>query len=182
MINLLPDEVKHDIRAARMNVVLLRYNVMAVLSMVVLGVFCLTFYLLLQSSQSQAYTDTDKNNSVAAKYSDIRKEAEIYKNNLTIAKSIFSNVTNYTEIIKKITTLVPSGVVFDSLNLSDSTFGQQSSFSVHATSYEAALRLKDNFQNSGFFTNVSFQNLSKTSDDKYGVSVVISAKLNKVGI
>lgn len=185
MINLLPEEIKHDMTAARMNVVLLRYNIMVLVSIAVLGIFCLTFYFILSTSQATAYNTSSTNSAKAATYAKVRKEAESYKNNLSIAKSIFSNVTSYTDIINSITKLVPDDVVLDSLNLSDSTFGQQSSFSAHASSYSAATQLKENFQLSGLFSNVYFQNLTvgdSSPDNKYPVSVVISAKLNKVGM
>lgn len=157
MINLLPDEVKRDMNAARMNVVLLRYNIMVLIAVIILGLFCLAFYFILHTSQTVAVSTSNSNNSKAASYADVRKEAENYKSNLAVAKSIFSNVISYTDILNAITKLVPDGVVLDSLNLSDSTFGQQSSFAAHAQSYAAATKLKENFQSSKLFSNVYFQ-------------------------
>lgn len=183
MINLLPDEVKTDMSAARMNVVLLRYNIVVLASIAVLALFCLTFFLILKNSQTVAVSTKNDNSGKAASYANVRKEAEEYRNNLTVAKSIFASAITYTEILNSITKLIPSGVVLDSLNISDSTFGQQNSFSAHAKSYVAATKLKENFQSSKLFSNVYFQSLTASnspSDSSYPVSVVISAKLNRI--
>ncbi|USN96799.1 MAG: PilN domain-containing protein [Candidatus Nomurabacteria bacterium] len=183
MINLLPDEEKRNIRAGRMNVVLLRYNFMVLVAIGVLVLFSAMFYFILHATQSGAVSTSTDNSSKASNYASVRQQATNYKNNLAVAKTIFSNAVSYTSIVNSITKLVPSGVVLDSLNLSDSTFGQQSSFSAHARNYADATKLKANFQSSKLFSNVFFQALTDgggSPDGNYPVSFVISAKLNRV--
>ena len=185
MINLLPDEEKRNIRAGRMNVVLLRYNIMILVAIIILVLFSVMFWVVLHATQSAAVSTSNENNSEASSYTNVRQDAVNYTKNLAVAKTIFSNAIGYTDIINSITKLVPSGVVMDSLNLSDSTFGQQSSFSAHARNYESATKLKENFQSSKLFSNVFFQALTvggSSPDIKYPVSFVISAKLNKVDV
>lgn len=185
MINLLPDEIKRDMGAARMNIVLLRYNVMVLSGVVIMSLFCLTFYFVLSTNQSTYLSTSNSNKNKAADYESVRKAAEAYKNNLLIAKSIFASAVSYTDVINSITKLIPDGVVLDSLNLSESTFGQQNSFSAHAKTYASAAKLKQNFQSSDLFSNVYFQNLTVSSDDSgsaYPVSIVISAILNKASL
>lgn len=189
MINLLPTEVKRDIRAARMNIVLLHYIFVVIGAMVILALFCLTFYVILRGSQTNAVSTNKDNSAKAASYASIRKEADNYRNNLTIANKIFANSTSYTDIIVAITKLIPDGVVLDGLTLNSTTLGQQTSFSAHAKTYDDANKLKENFQDPklshGLFSNVYFQNLSANPDsgsDSYPIAIVLSAKLNKVDV
>ncbi len=195
MINLLPDEAKRDIRAARMNVVLLRYNLLTLVAAVVMVGFCLVFYFILHSNQSSA-VDTSHDNSIkAASYEDTRKKADEYRKNLSIASQIIDNGVSYTNLVFAITKLIPDGVILNGLNLTTATIGQQISFTAQAVSYDAAAELKSNFQGEvdskekPLFTNVYFQSLSNnaggessSSGNPYPITVTISAKLNKAAL
>ncbi|MDB5176673.1 MAG: hypothetical protein JWN75_341 [Candidatus Saccharibacteria bacterium] len=186
MINLLPDDTKRDIRAARMNVVLVRYMLLTLGALAALVAFCGLFFVILQTTQSKAVTTNVDNGTKAASFSAVRKSADEYRNNLSVASKILDNSVNYTSVIFEITKLLPSGVILDNLTLTAADFGQQTSFSVHAKSYDKATELKKNFQDSKLFTNVFFQNLTdgtstdSKSTNKYPIAVTISAKLNKV--
>jgi hypothetical protein len=182
MINLLPDDTKRDIRAARMNVVLIRYVLFTFCILASIIGFCLLFYVMLHAAQDRAVSTSEVNTVKAADLSNVRKAADEYKNNLTIAGTILDNGVNYTSVIFTITKLLPSGVVLDSINLSAADLGQQTSFSAHAKTYDKAKELKQNFQDSKLFTNVYFQNLtdSGVATNTYPIAVTISAKLNKV--
>lgn len=185
MINLLPDESKRDIRAARMNVILLRYNIIVIGAMVLLALFCLAFYVILHTSQSNALSTNQSNTTKAMSYTKVRQEANEYESDLAVASKILSSSTSYTNIITSITKLVPSGVILDAITLNSLTIGQQTSFTAHAMTYDDATQLKTNFQKSNLFSNVYFQNLSSNPQvggqgSPYPVAVVLSAKLNKV--
>ena len=186
MINLLPDETKRDIRAARMNVVLVRYVLLTLCALLLLAAFCGLFYFILHETQSKAMTTSVDNNAKATSYGNVRKAADEYRNNLSIASKILNNSVNYTSVIFEITKLLPKGVTLDSLNLTAADFGQQTSFSARAKSYDKATELKKNFEGSKIFTNVYFQNLtdsnasSSSGTNPYPIAITISAKLNKV--
>lgn len=184
MINLLPEEMKKDIKAARMNVVLLRYNIITAIAIGLLGVFCAFFYLMMGMSQSSAVTKTSDNSAKAASYAQVRQEADTYRANLTIAKSILSNSVNYTSVVFAITNQLPKNVVLDNLTLRAADFGQQITFAAKAKSYADATALKESFQNSKIFSNVYLENLidagSTGQSSTYPISVTISVKLNKV--
>lgn len=184
MINLLPDDTKRDIRAARMNVVLLRYNMLTIAAIGLLLVICLFFYVILGVNQSSSVSKTTDNSAKAKSFDSVRKEAEEYSSNLSIANKILNNGVNYTNIIFAITELLPDGVVLDSINLNASDFGRQTTFAAHAKTKEKALELKENFQKSSVFSNVYFENVTDSSAEQqpvpYPISVTVSAKLEKV--
>jgi len=184
MINLLPDDYKKDIRTARANVVLLRYNILMLVSVAVLVVICIAFYFILTISQASAVSRNTENSSKASSFQEVRTAADEYRSNLSVANSVLSNSVNYTTVIFEITKLLPSGVVLDTISLSASDFGKQMVFATHAKSYSHATQLKESFQSSKLFSNVYFQNITDTSspdsNEAYPVAVTLSAQLNKV--
>lgn len=185
MINLLPDERKRDIQAARMNVVLLRYNLLFLSALGFLIIVCLLFYVILQSSQSNAVNTSNDNSSKAASYAEVRTSADEYRNNLSIASKILDSSVNYTAVVFAITELLPDGVVLDNVNIDASHFGKQTTFSAHAKTYAKATELKERFQKAeSLFSNVYFENLTDNgvasgsqTPPGYPIAVTISAKL-----
>ncbi len=183
MINLLPNKTKQEIRAARMNVLLLQYNVFTILSLLALVGLYFAFFLFLNVSQESAIATSDKNEAKAKDLISIQKEADEYKENLSTAKKIFEKSTNYTNVVIAITKLVPAGVLLDAITVKDSDIGTPVQFSAHAASAEKAALLKESFQNSELFSNVFLQNISNANESSstgYPVTFTISAQMNKV--
>lgn len=183
MINLLPDDQKRNIQAARMNVVLLRYVFITASAIALLAVICLLFYFALASIKANALSKTTDNSLKAASYNSVRKQADEYKSNLSIANKVLSNSVDYTSVVFAITSLLPPGVVLDNLSLKAADFGQQTTISARAKSYDAATKLKESFQNSKLFSNVYLQSLTDASgpdQNAYPISVTVSVKINKV--
>lgn len=183
MINLLPEDTKQDLRAARANVALLRYNFITLIAIGVLAIFCGLFYFFLGISQSAAASKSSDNTAKAASYAEVRKQAEEYRSNLAIANQVLGSGVNYTSVIFSISELVPKGVILDNLTINAANFGQQTTFSAKAKTYADATKLKESFQKSPLFSNVFLQSVSDTSGGEttgpYPVSVMLSAKLNK---
>lgn len=183
MINLLPEQNKQQIRAARMNVILLRYNFFVLIVIGVLCAICIFFYIFLHNTQSNAISKSSENNQKATTYAKTRVAADEYRNNLSTASKILSNEVNYTNVIFTITKLLPSGVVLDGLSINPTDFGKQLSFSAHAKSVDKSKELKHNFEESTMFSNVYLQNVTDNSaggaGSSYPIAVTISAKLNE---
>lgn len=185
MINLLPEENKRDIRAARTNVILLRYNFLTLAGLALLIAICAAFYLMLNISRSAAEAKKNEGLAVVAQYADTKKAADDYKNNLTTARTVLDKSVNYTSVIMSITKLLPTGVILESLSLGSSDFGKQITFDARTKSYEQAMKLKENFQGSQLVSNVYFQsiideNASTSGNTDYPYTVSLNATLNKV--
>lgn len=184
MINLLPDDTKQSIRAARMNVILLRYNVFFLIAIGLLLAICLSFYVVLSISLSMANEKSQENLAKAASFSDVRKEAEEYKSNLAIANKILGTSVSYTTNVFELTKLLPTGVRLDDVAFNASDFGKEISISAHAKGYAQATKLKENFQNTTLLSNAYFQSVTEEAaangeQSEYPVSVIIRAQLNK---
>lgn len=191
MINLLPEDRKREIRAARANVLLLRYNFLAVGVVAALALLCAGTYVILQNNKQNALATISANEQKTSTLADVRKAADEYRQNLTLAGKIIDNGVSYTDIVIGITKLMPAGAVLDGLALGGAgtapaqanatAAAQQIVFQAQAKDYAAAEKLKQNFQSSPLFSNVYFQGLSDdtaTNKSKYPVKVTMSAKLN----
>lgn len=184
MINLLPDDRKKDIRTARSNVILLRYNFILVAVLIAICTIYALLYLGLTRNQSEATTNKGENEKLASAYSKARVESEEYSRNLATARTILDNTIAYTSLISAITESVPSGVVLDTLSLKAESIGQPTVFSARAKSYAKAIELKERFQKSKVFSNVFLQSVQEGSDgggssSGYPYSVTISATINR---
>ncbi len=170
MINLLPDDVKKDIGAARMNVILLRYNLFALMAAGILVGMCVMFFVFLNFSQSSAVASSDENQAKVAQLNEVVTQANAYKQDLATAKQVFDQSINFSEIVFAIAKLVPKGVVLSDISLETSQFDSPITFSAYATDYDEATQLKENFQESSLFTDVYLQNLSDSRNASSGGS------------
>lgn len=186
MINLLPDEQKRDIRAARTNVILARYNLVTALAVCLFLAFWWLFHILLQTNEQRALSLSQDNSQKAAALGNVRSAADAYRKNLTTASQVLNGSVSYTDIIIAITKLLPQGVILDNLTLSPTNLTQPTQFQAHVASYDVAEKLKQSFEDSKLFKNVFFVSLTSSqssgSAQKYPVSVTMSAQLEPQGL
>lgn len=186
MINLLPYEQKREIEAARMNTILLSYNFLTLIALGLMVAVCVLFYLILNNAQSNASNISSDSVKKAASYENVKRDADDYRENLSLAKLILDKSVNYTSVIMTITKLLPDGVVLDAIELNAANFGQQTTFTGHAKTYAQATELKANFQKSSMFSNVFLQSLTDDNNSggsatsSYPILITISANLKKV--
>jgi len=180
MINLLPDNAKKELRAARTNVRLGNYLVMLGIGLVFLGGLCFAVYLALDGEKSSAEAIINSNRTKSTSFGSVEEQGNTLRTSLSTAKTILDQEVLYSKVLTGIAALTPSGVVIDGLNLAPTTFGTPLSLQVFAISNEAALSLKDKFQSSPLFSSVSFQSLtSSTVSGAYPVSATMSVVINK---
>lgn len=183
MINLLPEDHKNELRAARTNVTLLRYNIFTLIGLVLLTLMCGLFFVILLENKRVATDNNSDNLLKAAAYSEAKAAADEYKANLATAKKILDNEVTYTDTVFAIAGAMPAGVILDNLALSAQDFGSQVSLTARAKSIPTATTLKQRFQTSTIFSNVYFQTITKEADSEqasaYPITVNISVKINK---
>jgi Tfp pilus assembly protein PilN len=180
MINLLPNEEKRQLQAARTNTLLIRYNVALAAAVVFLGMALGFVYVYLGGAKTSAEQTINENKQKATGYAAIESQAQLFRNNLTIAKQILDNEVTYTKVILAIANILPAGTTLDKLSLDSSTFGTPTVISAQAKSYESALALKNAFQQSPLFSNVHFQsitsNVGATNGYPYTVNLDVTIK------
>lgn len=180
MINLLPNERKSEIRAARINVILMRYVIFILAGIGLVAFLVLATFLSLATAQQNANNRIAENQVREATFADTKKEAEQFRSDLAIAKAIIDNEVKYSSLIYKISGSLPSGVVLDNLSVDSQTIGTNVVFSARAKSTQAALGLKTAFENNTeLFSNVYFQSISFSDDNsQYPYSTSLNATIN----
>lgn len=181
MINLLPYDVKSEIRAARTNVILMRYIIVLIIAIVFLGIVGFSVYTILMDTKATAENTIKDNRAKASSYVAYKDEATTLRTSLSSAKSILDKEVRYSKIITGIAALMPSGTILDSLNISTSTLGSPTTLTIYAKTTENALAVKDRFQASPLFSNVTFVSISSTSQQSkaYPITATLSVTINR---
>lgn len=181
MINLLPPEEKRQIRAARSNSLLFRYNIFSLGALIFLLAAAAVTYLSLTSVQKRSEETISESQARVSQYQDVRVQSEKFKSDLTTAKQILDREVAYTNVILQISRLLPSGITLKQLNLDASTFGTPTTIEVQAKSNDAALKLKESLQSSPLFEDVHFRSITTSTDDKspYPYSVTMGITIKK---
>lgn len=180
MINLLPYDAKQEIRAARTNIILMRYiNVLAI-AIIFLGVVGFSIYTVLIDTKTSAENTIKDNRAKASSYTTSENEAAALKNSLSSAKVVLDKEIRYSKVITGIAALMPSGTVLDSLSLSTTSFGAPTTLTVFAKTTANALAVKDSFQASPLFSNVAFVSISSASaQSSYPITASLSVTINR---
>lgn len=179
MINLLPPEEKRQLRAARTNTLLLRYNIFLVSAVAFLGLAIGITYVYLSTTKANSESIISENKAKVASFAEVQSQADIFKANLTTAKQILDNEVIYTKVMLAIAALMPSGTVLDKLNLDSQTFGTPTTLTAGATNYDNALKLKDAFQASPLFSDVHFESIGSGGQPPYPLTVNLKVTIKK---
>lgn len=183
MINLLPDTHKAEIRAARTNVLLVRYIAILIGAAVVLGGLVGGSYIAISGTKANAEEKEAANNARLSGYQDIRNRSDSFRNDLATAKSIMDSSVSFSKLIYKIADTIPRGVVLDNLALDPATLGSSVTLNASAKTVGDATKLQDALTaNSQVFSNVQLQSLKSSegsSGDAYPVKIVMSVVINK---
>jgi len=182
MINLLPTDMKAEIRAARTNIILLRYIGITLLALIFALALLYVSYVTLTQTKDGAQQVIDSNEAKAGVYSDTKSQVDSLSASLSGAKSILDEEVLYSKVLTNIAQQMPAGTVIDSMELSPSSFGAAPvTLKVYAKKTEDTTALREKFQTSPLFTNVNFQSVSESGDGipGYPVSVTMTLTLNK---
>ncbi len=182
MINLLPDDAKTEIRAARTNVILVKYIAILGIGLIFLGSVFLGAYFVLLSTKASAQATIDENASKSTAYNSVKLAASSLTASLASAKSILDKEVDYTRILTSIAQAMPPGVVLDSLSLSPTTLGVPMTLQAFAKTTEAALALKTNFQKSTLFSNVTLISITDSPSGQTGAypkTISLSLTINR---
>ena len=179
MINLLPPETKRELRAARSNTLLVRYNLFLVGAMVFMVIAIGIVYVYLSNTKAAAEQVIAENKAKVADYVTVETQAKEFRTNLQTAKQILDQEVNYSKVVLEFASVMPAGTILETLTLDSATFGTPITLNAKAKNYESALALKDSFQKSDLFTDVHFQSISGSVDTGYPISVSLNVTIKK---
>lgn len=179
MINLLPPDAKAEIRAGRANRLLIRYLVLftglMLLLFVAIGIVLYTMSRTEVTSKAAITATLNKSSKIKAE----QKQVEQYIANLKIAKQILDSQTNYSTIILRIASVIPQGVVIDSLSLDSSSFTKPTTLTARAKSDRAALAFKQALTSSPYFKDPHFSSITSGGSGSYPITISLDVTFTK---
>ncbi len=170
MINLLPSEDQKQLRAARSNALLLRYVVISPLLIVFLVAEMVVIYFVMNATQDANKKTITDNAARTAEYADTKKEADSYRANLQVAKSILNTQVPYTKILVAIAQKLPNGATVEQISVDSSALTTPTTLKLHVASYAQAVEVKNKLQtievnSKPIFTDAKIQKTSHISDE-----------------
>ena len=183
MINLLPDGRKDDIRAARANVIILRYTGIILLALLFLCGALYVSYTILQGTMKSNQDTISANDVKADVYHDTKAQVDSLQLQLTDAKSSLDQEVRYSKVLVDLGQLMPSDTILDNLTLTSADFtGVPIDIAVYGKSTASATAAQTNFQKSKLFTNVTMKSTETANVDGYTTKLTLTVVFNKAGI
>ena len=147
---------------ARINVVLVRYAVMLVSLLLLIGLIYGIGFWLVEAEKNAVSEKLASQSEQSKAYAAVEKEAESFRDNLRIAKNILDKETSYSIFLTTLAKDIPSGTVIVNLSLGGNTTAQKGlTVDARTTSYVKVLELKQSLEDSELFENVSLVNTSR---------------------
>ena len=179
MINLLPPETRSQLAAARANRLLLRYNILLLAAVAFMLAAIGLVYVYLGNAQASAEASIQENLARVGDYSAVEAEANSFRQDLANAKQILDTDVTYTKVVLEIASVLPQGVILDTLNLDSATFGTPTTLNAKVNNYTTVLALKDALQKSSLFSDASIQTISNDGTGQYPLNATFSVTIRK---
>lgn len=180
MINLLPSEQKRDIRAGRANLLLVRYSIMTLIALALLLVIMGVAWLLLNNIRATAQATIEESEQSTAELAKDIQAVNSFKSDLATAKQILDKEVDYSTIILRYASAIPSGAIIDHIDLDPSVVGTPSTFTAKVRNAQDAITLKNKLNDSPYFDNVYFTEIQQelSANDGFDYSVTVSVTIN----
>lgn len=184
MINLLADERKDALKAARVNVFLVRYITILIFSFLFMGGALYVSYTVLESTMTSTESLIASNDVKAGAYSETSQQVEALSAKLNETKVMLNGEIRYSQALVQIGQLMPAGTILGDLTLTTQSFnGQPVEMKAYAKSTTEAGQLQTQFQGSPLFSKVTLNGTeTKQEIDGYPVSITMSVVFNRAGI
>lgn len=184
MINLLSDTRKDAIRAARVNVFLVRYSGILILAFVFIMSALYVSYTVLGTTIESANTLIKNNEDKAGVYGETSKQVAALSAKLDETKGILDQEVRFSRVLVNMGQLMPKGTILGDLTLTSASFnGTPVEVKAFAKSTTEASLLQIQFQNSPLFSSVTLNGTeTKNEIDGYPVTITMSVVFNRAGI
>lgn len=183
MINLLPDDDKNAIKAARHNVLLLRYTGITFLALASLLGVMYSSHAILTGTKTSAESTIESSTIEADVYNETKEKVDELTNQLSDVKGIVQREVHFSRVLTNIASLMPSGTVIKDIKLNTQNINSPMTITVFSKTTDSLLALQSAFQGSPLFMNVNFQSVgdSDGSVEGYPTSVTMTVILNTAG-
>lgn len=176
MINLMPPDIKDQIRYAKLNRLVLRYvKVTVLVAGVLAGIFAWAFYSINQNAIATDNDVAEKQAEIAKLNNQFTPVAKQASDRLAAIKFVLGSQTRFSALIDDIAKQVPQGVSIDSMTLTGDDAAPVR-IAITAQSYNAALSFRNALTLSPRVANADLENISQTSSGAYSAAVVVGFK------
>jgi len=185
MINLLATERKDEIKAARVNVILVRYTTIVVMAFLFIGGALFVSHAVLTDTMAYNESIIESNDIKADVYSATQQQINGLSAKLNDTKAILNQEIRYSQVLVNLGQLMPPGTVLGDLTLNTESFsGKSTEIKAYAKSTDEVALLQAAFQNSPLFIPpVTIKDTGTSQEiDGYPVTLTISVILNRAGI
>lgn len=183
MINLLPNERQEEIRAARVNVILVRYTLILLLAAGFIFGVLYTSYSVLQNTNTNAEALIAANDTKAGVYSSTKQQVDQLSGQLSEAKSILDQEVRYSKLIVSIGQLMPTGTILESLPVDTALInGSPVQIKAYAKKSSDAITLQERFKGSSLFSTIDIQSTNESGGiADYPVVITMTVTFNGSG-
>ena len=184
MINLLSDERKDAIRAARVNVFLVRYTSILILAFVFIMSALYVSYTVLGTTIKSADELIESNDVKAGVYSETSEQVTALSAKLNETKAILDQEVRFSRVLVNMGQLMPRGTILGDLTLTSTSFNSSPvEVKAYAKSAAEASLLQTRFQQSLLFSDVTLKSTeTKNEIDGYPVTITMTVVFNRTGI
>jgi len=179
MINLLPPEEKTIlIQEERFKLILILGIVFlsALLSLIMI-LFSIRIYISSQTDSEKIIFEQEEKKVKTAEFQELQEKITLANKNLSNLNSFYQNQVYFTEILKRISGTLPSGIYLNNLSLTPSEGGVLNcTFSGFAPTIEILLDFKKNLETEKTITGTNFPlaNLVESKDIYFNVTFKIT--------
>lgn len=180
MINLLPPEVKSEHRYGRYNKVIFIYSISAI----IIGIFSMAIMMfnlqLIHADEIKVNKEIDTNKKAAEQLDKGQKSIETVAGQLSTIQTLYEGEVKFSELIPKIASILPDGVVLNNLTLTGGSF-EPLQLEVDMKSQDLAAVLQQNLINSELFeaadvVSITSKGPEDTSDYPFHASIKVTFK------
>lgn len=147
MINLLPPNDKRQIRAGKVNVLLLRYSIASLLLAVPLFGLVTGVYVLMDNSRKNAESVIEESSTKINQYQKTKLQHTEFERNRKIAQEVLNKEIRYSRVVVAIAKALPNSICLDRLELDSSLFGSPIQIAASGSNYNDAIAFKTQLQN-----------------------------------
>jgi len=163
MINLMPDDDKKQLRAARTNVRLLNYFLILVVAAAFLLLVLYGSSFLLRQTQTSAEQLILANDTKAEVFNETQSQISDLSGRLTDARSVLDGQSSYGKIVRAIGDRMTAGTVIKELALTPAAIrGESFVVTIYAVSSTATVELRESLEQSGTFSDISIASITES--------------------
>lgn len=181
MINLLSDEHKKSLRAARTNIILRNYIFWLILVAIgIVTVFGWGYWVQMKE-QARYAEDMKKFTAQRAQYASTQQTVKAFSDNLATARAILNNEVLFSDLMTTIARTLPSGTSLQSLTVSTAEFNKPITLTILTSSYDNAIATKNAFENSPAFEQANILTTAQVKDSKtkYNYTMTLNVIITK---